>query len=70
MSHVMGSRNDQTTIYFDGEGRTEVVCGCFSGTVEKFVSAVNKTHGESSAHARAYLKWVNRVKQYIEGGKA
>jgi len=63
VSGQMGSRNDYTTVYFDAY-RTEVVCGCFRGTMEKFASEVDRTHSDNE-HARAYRAFIRRVQAYI-----
>jgi hypothetical protein len=62
-SGIIGSRQAQTTICFDLV-RTEVVCGCFRGTLEEFESAVKETHGDNE-HGTAYAAWIARVRQYI-----
>jgi len=67
VSPEMGSRSDQTTIYFDNE-RTEVVCGAFAGTLEEFKEAVATTHG-SNEHGIAYNKWIESVERYLEAIK-
>jgi hypothetical protein len=57
----MGSRNAQTTIYFNNK-RTEVICGCFRGTIDEFRSAVIARYGEE----HEYIKWINKVQKYME----
>ena len=62
ISPIMGSRNEQTTIYWT-QDKTYVVCGCFSGTLAEFEAVVNKTHG-TNEHGIAYKAWIARVRQY------
>lgn len=57
-------RDEQTTIYFDNV-RTEVVCGCFSGTLEEFKDKVDNTHG-TNKHGQTYRAWIERVERYIK----
>lgn len=60
----IGSRDSQTTIYFDSE-RTQVVCGCFNDTLDKFKLKVKETHGDNE-HSKAYFKWIESVEKYIK----
>ena len=59
----MGSRNSQTTIYWNSE-LTQVICGCFKGDLEQFEATVKETHGDN-LHGKSYIKWIESVKQYI-----
>lgn len=59
----MGSRNSRTTYYWTGE-RKQIVCGCFSGTLEEFEVRVKKVHGDNE-HGKNYLSWIKKVKNYI-----
>lgn len=43
----IGSRNGFTTFYKNKNENICVRCGCFSGTVDEFLAAVQKTHGDS-----------------------
>lgn len=49
----IGSRNDTTTFFKTKDNNIYVKCGCFSGTIDDFLEAVNKTHGENK-YAKAY----------------
>ncbi len=49
----IGSRNDATTFFKTKDGNICVKCGCFNGTIDRFLEAVNETHGENK-HAKAY----------------
>lgn len=43
----IGSRNDSTTFFKNVAGNVCVKCGCFLGTVDEFLAAVQKTHGDN-----------------------
>ena len=43
----IGSRSDFTTFYKNKNENICVRCGCFSGTVDEFLAAVQKTHGDN-----------------------
>ena len=43
----IGSRNGFTTFYKNKDENVCVRCGCFSGTVDEFLAAVQKTHGDN-----------------------
>jgi hypothetical protein len=65
-SPKIGSRNGHTTYYWTKD-HEQIVCGCFIGTLEDFEKAVEKTHGNNQ-QAHDYLKWIERVKIYLQGG--
>lgn len=50
----VGSRDDIVTFFRDSQCGTGVSCGCFHGSLERFLEKVKQTHG-GSAHADAYL---------------
>jgi hypothetical protein len=58
----LGSRNSQTTYYWNAE-KEQVVCGCFKGTLQEFEDKVKLTHGDND-YAKAYLQWIEKVKIY------
>lgn len=60
MGQKIGSRNDQTTTYWNDE-KTQVVCGCFSGTLEEFEKKVKETHGENK-YAKQYDTYIAIVR--------
>lgn len=49
----VGSRDDDTTFFKTTSGGIYVCCGCFNGTLEKFLKKVEKTHGDNK-HGRIY----------------
>ena len=49
----IGSRNDTTTFFKTKDNNICVKCGCFTGTIDNFLGAVEETHGENK-HAKAY----------------
>jgi len=65
VSNYIGSRDSQTTIYF-GEDKTEVVCGCFKGTLEEFEVKVNNEYSEESKHGIEYRNFIKKAKVYME----
>ena len=48
----IGSRNDVTTFFKTKDNNICVKCGCFTGTIDDFLEAVNKTHGKNK-HAKS-----------------
>ena len=60
----LGSRDSQTTIYFNEE-KTQVICGCFIGTLEEFKAKIHETHKDNE-YAQGYFKWIERVEKYME----
>ena len=56
----MGSRNSQTTMYWNDE-KTQVICGCFSGSLEEFKTRVEKTHGHTK-YGEEYQKLIKLIK--------
>jgi len=64
-SPILGSRNSQTTYYWNDENE-KIVCGCFKGTLEEFETKVKITHGDND-FAKGYLKWIELVKIYKGG---
>ena len=56
-----GSRKQTTTFFKTEDGDICVVCGCFEGTLEKFVEQVKETHGDN-IYAKEYLAIVEVVK--------
>lgn len=49
----IGGSNDTTTFFKTQDNKIGVACGCFTGTIDEFLQAVNKAHGENK-HAKAY----------------
>ena len=43
----IGSRSEFTTFHKNVDGIVCVRCGCFSGTVDEFLEAVQETHGDN-----------------------
>ena len=56
----IGSRNGYTTIFHTDKGLF-VQCGCFKGSLDKFVAKVKETH-EDNQHAKVYLAMVEFAK--------
>jgi len=64
-SAILGSRNSQTTFYWNEE-KEQIVCGCFKGTLEEFETKVKETHGDND-FAKGYFKWIELVRMYKGG---
>ena len=47
LSKRIGSRKDQTSIYWTTKEDVQVICGCFRGSLLEFKKAVKETHGEN-----------------------
>lgn len=58
----IGSRNANTTFYYDGKNNIQVVCGCFRGNLKQFEEAVLETHKNNSTFKEQYLKEIEKVK--------
>ena len=61
----IGSRSDYVGFYPTDSGII-VKTGCFDGTMEQFVAAVEKTH-RNSQHAKDYLAACELAKQVLAG---
>lgn len=61
----MGSRNDTTTFFKTKDNNICVKCGCFSGTIDRFLEAVSETHKDNK-HAKAYRLACELAKIQIE----
>lgn len=61
----IGSRNDVTTFFKTKDGGICVKCGCFSGTIDRFLGAVSETHKDNK-HAKAYRLACELAKVQIE----
>ena len=66
MTKKIGSRNDNTIFYYDGNSKVQVVCGCFHGDLEQFKQAVLKTHADNDVYKNQYLKEIEKVKVLFE----
>jgi hypothetical protein len=61
-SPKLGSRNSQTTFYWNDQ-HEQIVCGCFKGTLLEFEEKIKETHGDNE-FAQGYFKWIDAVKFY------
>ncbi len=61
----IGSRNGYTTFYKNKDNGISVSCGCFSGTIEEFLEAVKKTHGNNK-YANEYIEIANFANKKIK----
>lgn len=60
-----GSRDDFTTFYKTETG-IWVSCGCFNGSIEKFLKKVEETHGDNK-HGRTYKVLAELARMKIGG---
>ena len=56
-----GSANRTTTVFKQKDGSLRVQCGCFSGTIQEFAEAVDKTHGDSK-FGKEYRAMIELIK--------
>lgn len=63
-SPSLGSRNSQTTYYWNKE-KEQIVCGCFKGTLQEFENKIKETHLEND-FAKGYFQWIKKVKEYLK----
>ena len=56
-----GSANRTTTAFKCKDGKIIVNCGCFSGNIEDFAKAVERTHGDSK-YGREYKAMIELIK--------
>ena len=61
---LIGSRNDNTTIFHTDKG-IFVKCGCFKGTLEEFEAKVKETH-QGNNHEKDYLALIQFAKIKFE----
>jgi len=61
-SPILGSRDSQTTFYWNNE-KEQIVCGCYKGTLEEFEEKIKETHGDNE-FAQGYFKWIDAIKFY------
>lgn len=61
----VGSRDDNTTIYWVGND-VQVVCGCFRGNVDEWEAKIKETHKYNKKHLKDYLEQVEIVRKIME----
>ncbi len=61
----IGSRKSQTTIYF-AKDFTQVICGCFKGTLKEFIEKVGITYPKDHAHYIEYMKEITKMRDLIK----
>ena len=60
-----GSKNRTTTFFKCKDNLIRVICGCFEGTIDEFVSKVKETHGNNK-YAREYLAIIDLAKIHFD----
>ena len=63
----MGSREGQTTTYWNNDRKTTVICGCFVSSLETFEEKVKKVHA-GNKFEQEYIQYVETVKDLIKKG--
>lgn len=61
----IGSERGCLTIHLDSKIGTRVNRGCFTGSIEEFLSAVEKTHGDNM-HGKIYRAAIEMAKIQFE----
>lgn len=56
------SSNRYTTAYRTADQSIYVATGCFTGGLDDFEQAINKTHAENAVYKQQYLKFVQMIK--------
>lgn len=56
-----GSANRHTHAYMTKEGKVEITCGCFRGSVEEFEKKVEETH-HGTVYEKQYKAIINVIK--------
>lgn len=64
-SHKIGSRQDNTTIYWTSRSDIHVVCGCFRGDIESFKHKVAETHKNNIKYLDQYNKFIELAEYVI-----
>ena len=66
-SNKIGSREKNTTVYFDENKKNiQVVCGCFQGDLAQFEERVNSTYTEiSNKHRIEYNNFIKKIIDYM-----
>ena len=59
----IGSRDDYTTFFKNKDGVIIASTGCFTGTIDEFVEAINETHKNDEMHRNSYLNLVKFIKE-------
>lgn len=61
----VGSRDSVTTFFRNADNGISVACGCFLGSIDKFLEAVKKAH-VNNQHAQVYAKSAELAKLQID----
>lgn len=64
----IGSRNDQTSVYWTNKDDVQIVCGCFRGDLEFFTKRVRETYPDpENLYRIQYEKQIKIIKMNIDG---
>ena len=56
------SSDRYTTAYRTTDQSIHVTTGCFTGSIQEFEEAINKSHADNQAHKQQYMKFVQLIK--------
>ncbi len=59
------SSGQYTTAFIDARIGIRVTCGCFSGTIEEFISAIHETHAENFPAKAQYLAFAACIRAHF-----
>jgi len=62
----MGSRDDQTIVYWISNKDVQIVCGCFCGNLSEFEKRVKETYDDENKYRKEYDKYIETIKYLIE----
>ncbi len=55
-----------TTAHMDSKIGVRINCGCFSGTLDEFISRIHSTHNSNPEILSQYLLFVKVIKNYFK----
>ena len=58
----IGSRDDYTTFFKNKDGVIIASTGCFTGTIDEFIEAINETHKNDEMYRNSYLNLIKFIK--------
>lgn len=64
VSNRIGSRHEQTSVYWLGS-QTQVVCGCFRGTLSEFKERVRVVYPSGTKYRRQYDSFIWKVDNFM-----
>jgi hypothetical protein len=66
VSKKIGSRKQQTTVYFL-EDKIQVICGCYRGNLIEFQNKVSDVYKNTNEqYYSEYMSFIKKVKNYLK----